>query len=406
MRFLARLLLLGTASGLMGVIAGCGLFGGDDDVLPPKKLIKFEATLPVKKIWSAKLGKGSEFLRVGLSPAGDGKRIYAASRNGVVSAFNPETGKRIWRVEVDVLLSAGPGTGENYVVVAGSDGDLICLAANDGREVWRININGESLARPLIRNDSVVVQTIDGKLQVFSVFDGKKLWSIEQSAPRLTLRGTSSPVIVGTTVVAGFDNGRLVGTSLSSGVTQWEAMLSPPSGRSDLDRLSDVDGSVVVVGQDIYAAGYQGKLAAVASESGRIIWARDISTHVGVAVDFANVYSIDESGEVIALLRRNGSEVWRQDALLRREPTSPVAFDNAVAIGDFEGYVHLFSNIDGRPVARIRVGKGLLSGAPVVIGGRLYVQSESGVLEAYAVRRPERKRDAPDIATGETLLDH
>lgn len=399
MRFLARLLLLGTASGL---IAGCGLFGGDDDVLPPKKLIKFEATLPVKKIWSAKLGKGSEFLRVGLSPAGDGKRIYAASRNGVVSAFNPETGKRIWRVEVDVLLSAGPGTGENYVVVAGSDGDLICLAANDGREVWRININGESLARPLIRNDSVVVQTIDGKLQVFSVFDGKKLWSIEQSAPRLTLRGTSSPVIVGTTVVAGFDNGRLVGTSLSSGVTQWEAMLSPPSGRSDLDRLSDVDGSVVVVGQDIYAAGYQGKLAAVASESGRIIWARDISTHVGVAVDFANVYSIDESGEVIALLRRNGSEVWRQDALLRREPTSPVAFDNAVAIGDFEGYVHLFSNIDGRPVARIRVGKGLLSGAPVVIGGRLYVQSESGVLEAYAVRRPERKRDAPDIATGET----
>ena len=402
MRFLARLLLLGTASGLMGVIAGCGLFGGDDDVLPPKKLIKFEATLPVKKIWSAKLGKGSEFLRVGLSPAGDGKRIYAASRNGVVSAFNPETGKRIWRVEVDVLLSAGPGTGENYVVVAGSDGDLICLAANDGREVWRININGESLARPLIRNDSVVVQTIDGKLQVFSVFDGKKLWSIEQSAPRLTLRGTSSPVIVGTTVVAGFDNGRLVGTSLSSGVTQWEAMLSPPSGRSDLDRLSDVDGSVVVVGQDIYAAGYQGKLAAVASESGRIIWARDISTHVGVAVDFANVYSIDESGEVIALLRRNGSEVWRQDALLRREPTSPVAFDNAVAIGDFEGYVHLFSNIDGRPVARIRVGKGLLSGAPVVIGGRLYVQSESGVLEAYAVRRPERKRDAPDIATEET----
>ncbi len=402
MRFPTRLLLLGAASGVMGLIAGCGLFGGDDDVLPPKKLIKFEATLPVKKIWSAKLGKGSEFLRVGLSPAGDGDRIYAASHNGVVTAFDPETGKKIWRVEVDVLLSGGPGAGENYVIVAGSDGDLICLAANDGHELWRININGESLSRPLIRNGSVVVQTIDGKLQVYSVFDGKEQWSIEQSLPRLTLRGTSSPVIVGTTVVAGFDNGRLVGTNLSSGVTQWEAMLSPPSGRSDLDRLVDVDGSMAVIGQDIYAAGYQGRLAAVASESGQIIWARDISTHVGVGVDFANVYSIDESGELIALLRRNGTDVWRQDALLRREPTSPVAFDNAVAIGDLEGYVHLFSNIDGRPVARIRVGKGLLSGAPVVIGDRLYVQSESGKLEAYAVRRPERKRDAPDIAAEET----
>jgi outer membrane protein assembly factor BamB len=385
-----------------GLLAGCGLFGGDDDVLPPKELIKFKATLPVKKVWSAKLGKGSEFLRVTLSPAGDGKQIYAASRNGVVSAFNPANGKRIWRVELDVPLSAGPGAGEDFVVVAGSDGHLVCLAASDGREIWRKEIKGETLARPLIKNGSVVVQTIDGKLQVFSAFNGSEQWSVEQSVPRLTLRGNSSPVIAGTVVVAGFDNGRLVGTSLSTGVTQWEAMLSPPSGRSDLERLADVDGSLAVVGQDIYAAGYQGRIASVASESGQILWARDLSTHVGVAVDFTNVYSLDESGELIALLRRNGSELWRQDALLRREPTSPVAFDNAVAVGDFEGYVHLFNNIDGRPVARVRVGNGLLSGAPVVIDNRLYVQSESGALEVYAVKRPEKKSDKSDAASEDT----
>lgn len=400
MRFPHRVLLLGIASAL---IAGCSLFGGDDDdELPPKELVKFEATLPVKKVWSANLGKGSEFLRVTLSPVGDGNRVYAASHNGVVSAFDPENGKRIWQVELDMLLSAGPGAGEDFVVVAGSDGYLVCLAAGDGSEVWRININGESLARPLIKNGSVVIQTIDGKLQVFSVFSGSEQWSIEQNLPRLTLRGTSSPIIVGTMVVAGFDNGRLVGTNLGTGVTNWEAMLSPPSGRSDLERLADVDGSLAVVGQDVYAAGYQGRLAAVASESGQILWARDISTHVGVAADFTNIYSLDESGELIAILRRNGNEVWRQDALLRREPTSPVAFDNAIAIGDFEGYVHLFSNVDGRPVARIRVGKGLISGAPVVIGNRLYVQSESGKLEVYAVRQPENKRDAPDVATEKT----
>ncbi len=395
MKFLPRLLLFTCPAVL---IAGCGIFGGDDDVLPPKELIDFQATLSIKKAWSAKLGKGSEFLRLSLSPAGDGKRIYAASQNGVVSAISPDTGKRIWQVELDLPLSAGPGVGEDNVVVAGSDGVLICLAATDGREIWRVSINGESLARPLIKNAAVVVQTIDGKLQVFSLFDGSQRWSIVQDTPRLTLRGASSPVIAGSTVVAGFDNGRLVGTNLTTGVTAWEAMLSPPSGRSDLERLSDVDGTLAVVDQDIYAAGYQGRLASIASESGQILWSREISTHVGVAVDFANVYSLDENGELIALLRRNGSDVWRQDALLRREPTSPVAFDNAVAIGDFEGYVHLFSNIDGRPVARIRVGKGLLSGAPVVIGDKLYVQSESGVLEAYVVRRPERGRDAPDIA--------
>jgi outer membrane protein assembly factor BamB len=213
MKFLPRFLLLISPAIL---IAGCGLFGDDDDVLPPKELIKFKATLPIKKAWSAKLGKGSEFLRVSLVPAGDGKRIYAASHDGVVSAFNPDNGKRVWRIELDLPLSAGPGVGEDYVVVAGSDGPLICLSASDGREIWRINMDGESLARPLIHDSSVVVQTIDGKLQVFSVFDGTEKWSIEQDTPRLTLRGTSSPVIVGSTVVAGFDNGRLVGTSLTT----------------------------------------------------------------------------------------------------------------------------------------------------------------------------------------------
>jgi outer membrane protein assembly factor BamB len=399
MKLLLRFLLLTAPAILM---AGCGLFGDDDDVLPPKELLKFEATLPVKKAWSAKVGKGSEFMRVSLSPAGDGRRVYAASNDGVVSAFNPDNGNRIWRIELDLPLSAGPGVGDNHVVVAGSDGDLICLSADDGREIWRIAIDAESLARPLIKDGSVVVQTIDGKLQVFSLFDGSEQWSIVQDTPRLTLRGTSSPVIVGTIVVAGFDNGRLVGTSLTTGVTAWEAMLSPPSGRSDLERLADVDGTLAVVGQDVYAAGYQGRLASVASESGQILWARDISTHVGVGVDFSNVYSLDGEGEVLALLRRNGDEVWRQDALLRREPTTPVPFDNAVVLGDFEGYVHFFSNVDGRPVARVRVGKGLLSGPPVAIGNKLYVQSESGSLEAYIVRRPERKRDAPDIAAEET----
>lgn len=381
----ARILILG---GVAVLVAGCGLFGDDDAELPPKELSRFEATLPLTKVWSAKVGTGSELLRLALSPAGDGTSIFAASRDGVVSAFNPADGKRIWRTELDVTLSAGPAAGESYVVVAGSNGELVCLAAGDGRQIWRTNINGESLARPLIRNNSVIVQTIDGKLQVFSIFDGSGRWEIEQIPPRLTLRGASSPVLVGSTVVAGFDNGRLVGTNLNSGVTQWVAMLSPPAGRSDLERLADVDGSLAAVGQDVYAAGYHGRVAAVASESGQVLWARDISTHVGIGVDTANVYTVDENGEVIALLRRNGSDVWRQDALLRRDPTTPVAFDQAIAVGDFEGYVHLFSQVDGRPVARVRVGKGMLSGAPVAIGNRLYVQSESGTLEAYAVRRP------------------
>jgi len=385
------------------LISGCGLFGGDDDEeLQPTELLDFDETLDVRRLWSTKLGGGTEFLRIALSPAGDGDRVYAASYDGNVYAFDPESGKRIWRTEVDVILSAGPGVGEGLVVVAGYDGDLIALSAEDGAERWRINIAGESLARPLIKDEAVVVYTNDGRLRVFSTFDGTERWVLEQSLPALTLRGAAEPIVVGTTIIAGFDNGRLMAISLADGSEQWQAVLTPPSGRSDLDRLADVDGAMATVGQDVYATGYHGRVASLAVESGQILWAREISGLSGVAADWNNIYLVGEEGEIVALLRRNGDDVWRQEAMIRREPTAPVVFGTAVVVGDFEGYVHFFNNFDGSPVARERVGKGMISYAPVVIGGRLYVQSESGTLSAFGVPAPEPRGDAPEISSDET----
>lgn len=371
-------------------LAGCGIFGDDDEELGPTELLDFEETLDVRRVWSAKVGDGTEFLRIALSPAGDGNRVYAASYDGKVTAYDPQDGKRIWRTDVDAVLSAGPGVGGGIVVVAGYDGDLIALSAEDGAEVWRINIAAESLARPLIGNNSVVVYTIDGRLRVYSAFDGTERWSIEKSLPALTLRGSAPPIIVGSTIIAGFDNGRLLAINVDDGTEHWEAILTPPSGRSDLDRLADVDGTMAVVGQDVYATGYNGRVASLAVESGQVLWARELSGLSGLAADWNNVYMVGEQGELIALLRRNGNDVWRQEALLRREPTAPVVFGTAVVVGDFEGYVHFFNNFDGRPVARRRVGKGMISHAPVVIGGRLYVQSESGTLSAFEIRVPQR----------------
>lgn len=395
MKFLARNLVL-LASAL--VVSSCGIFGGDDDELEPAELLKFKAKVSIERLWSAKLGGESDFLRVALRPIGDGNRIYAASRDGNVSAFNPETGKQLWRTKLDTELSAGPGVGGDLVAVVTTDGYLVVLNAGDGRENWRSYVAGESLAVPLVRNELVIVQTVDNRLRAFSAFGGVARWTIEQSTPPLTLRGTAAPIPAGTNVVAGFDNGRVVAVNLESGNVEWETLLSPPTGRSDLDRLADVDGAMAIVGQDIYAAGYQGRIASIASESGQILWAREISSYTGVSADWNNIYTVQDGGEVIALSRRNGAEVWRQDALLRREPTLPVSFSTTVAVGDFEGYVHFFSNVDGEPVARVRVGSKAITSGPVVVANRLYVQSDAGTLAAFKVREPARKRDAPDIA--------
>lgn len=375
-------------------LSACGIFGGDDDdELEPRELLDIKQTLPVKRLWSAGVGGGSEFLRLALSPAGNDERIYAAGRDGTVSAFDAATGSRLWRTELDLPLSAGPGIGAGILVVAGSDGNVVALRAEDGGIAWRTDVDRESLARPLVADDSVVIYTIDGSLRVLSRFNGSERWSMEEQMPPLTLRGSSSPVVVGRSVIAGFDNGRLISTAILDGSPRWEIVLSPPTGRSDLERLADVDGHIAAVGQDIYATAYQGRIAALAAESGQALWTRDISTHVGVSADSENVYVATEAGEVMALSRTGGTERWRNDSLLRRQPTVPMPFDDSVVAGDFEGFVHFFSKADGTPVARVRVGKGMLSGAPAVIGDRLFVQSESGRLDAFVIDRPDDSDD-------------
>lgn len=387
MRQVRRLVVL-TLAAL--VLPACSIFGGkEDEELKPVELLDFKQTLAVKRLWTANAGKGTEFMRLSLQPAGDGARVYVASHDGTVTALDAVSGRRIWRTETEAPLTAGPGVGDDLVVVLGRGGEAIALSAAEGTERWRTNVMGESISRPLVRNGMVVVATIDGKLRGLASFDGSERWSVEQPLPPLTLRGATSPVAVGTTVLSGFDNGRLVAVNLLDGEVEWESMLAPPTGRSDLERLSDVDGAIAVVGQDVYAAGYHGRVAALAAESGQILWARELSSYSGIGADWDQLYTTIEDGELVALRRRNGSEIWRQSALLRREPTQPAPFNTSVVVGDFEGYVHFFDTADGRPVARVRVGKGMISGSPQVIGGRLYVQNESGDVAAFAVPQPE-----------------
>jgi outer membrane protein assembly factor BamB len=380
-------------------MSACSMFGGDDDEeLEPTKLTDIVTSVNVKRLWNVKIGDDAEFLRVALQPAGDGNRIYAASRDGNVVALHPETGREFWRSKLEIELSAGPGVGEGLVVVGAADGYLIALDADSGVERWRAYIVGETLAKPLIKDELVVAITIDNRLRAVSAFDGSERWTVEQATPRLTVRGSATPIAVGSTVIAGFDNGRLAAVNRASGDTEWEAMLSPPSGRSDLERLSDIDGMISVVGQDVYASGYQGSIAAVASESGQMLWSRDVSSHEGVSADWNNLYTVTDEGSVVALTRRSGDETWRQNSLIRREPTLPVAFNTTVAVGDFEGYLHFFSNFDGKAVARVRFGNEAISNEPVVVANRLYVQSDSGSVAAFAIQDSNRSGNAPETS--------
>ena len=144
--------------------------------------------------------------------------------------------------------------------------------------------------------------------------------------------------------------------------------------------------------------GYHGNLASLAVESGQILWARELSSFRGVSADWNQLYTVTEEGEIVAMTRRTGDEAWRQASLLRREPTLPITFNTTVVVGDLDGYLHFFSNFDGEPVARLKMGSDAITADPLVVGNRLYVQSDSGAIAAYTVAAPKRPRGAVETA--------
>jgi outer membrane protein assembly factor BamB len=219
-------------------------------------------------------------------------------------------------------------------------------------------------------------------MRALSAADGQELWLMEELVPRLSLRGAASPVVSGDIVICGFDTGKLVAVSLATGEQLWQSQVSTPSGRTELERLADVDAAVRVSGDDVYAVGYQGRLVMLSLESGQVWWGRDVSSYRGLALDDDQIYVSAADGAVIALKRRDGTVVWQQDALHQRGLGTPAVDGAAVVVGDFEGYLHWLDRDTGRIVARERPGDTPIR-APVVASGRLYVLDVDGSLVAY-----------------------
>ena len=375
--------------------SGCG-GGNDDNTEPPAELQPFEERLEVRRLWSTRVGRGAERLRLGLAPATDGAWIYAGSHGGEVASYDIETGRRGWSAQTDLPLSAGPAYGAGILALGTTDGELIALDPESGEELWRQAVGAEVLAPPAIGGEVVALRTVDGRLRGYSSLDGRELWSVVQTVPALTMRGNTAPFVTGTSVVAGFDNGRLGAYELVSGDALWEIAVAVPSGSTELERLVDISAGLQVAGNDVFAVGYHGRAVGVALETGLVLWQQELSSYAGLGVDVSSVYVTDEFSELVALERGAGTPRWRQNALRLRDATAPSAFGNTLVVGDFEGYLHWIDPSDGSFLARERASSNRISAAPLVVGPNLISQSEDGTVAAYSVVSDERAPAPPD----------
>lgn len=366
-----------------GLLASCSK---DKDVEPPAELVDFVPSWTIARAWSLGLGGVDDVQRLALAPAIEGEQVFLAGPRGEVVAVGLADGRARWKAEVDRNLSAGPGVGMGLVVVGSPEGHVFALDAGGGGLRWSVRVNGEILAAPAVGPGRVVVHTVDGRIHALNATDGALAWTYEQPAPRLTLRGSAPPVIEGGQVYCAFDNGKVAALTLETGDLLWSATVSAPGGRTEIDRLVDIDSAVAVAEGEVYAVGFQGRAAMIDRESGQLWWARDLSSHRGLALGRESLFVSDAEGAVVALSRRDGTERWRQGGLRLRRLSPPVMDGEAVVVADFEGYLHWLDAGSGAFLARTR-GPGARIGNPMrAAGGLLLVQDDEGSVAAYRAR--------------------
>ena len=377
---------LALAAALAAALPACGIFKSPskDNLEPPTELAEFAPSVGLDVVWSRDLGEGSGDAGLRLKPAfGDG-RVYASDIEGGVYALDAASGREVWHVELGESAGSGPGYGEGIVAVGGLDGAIVALDAGSGNELWRTEVPSEVIAAPAVEGGIVVVRAHDGRVFGFSAADGARRWVFDRGVPLLSLRGNSAPLVSAGTVFVGYDNGKAVALDLATGAMKWEQAVAQSEGRTELERLVDIDGELGVNGE-LYAVTYRGQVGALATDTGRQGWTREMSAYGGLAMSGTTLYASDADGTVWAIDARSGASLWQQDGLAHRWLSTPAVAGGHVVVGDFEGYVHVLSAEDGSLAARTRVGDDPIRAAPLAVGDTVYVANGDGTLAALRI---------------------
>ena len=390
---LRKLLLPGLLS--VTLLSGCSLFSGEEDVVKMSPLPTVENQFTPSTAWDVSVGNGIGDFYSNLHPAYADSVVYAADRKGTVKAVNADDGKEVWSVNLaekdgwfsrkPALLSGGLTVAGGHVYVGSEKAQVYALNSSDGSIAWQTTVAGESLSRPVVSDGLVLIHTSNGQLQALNEADGLVKWTVNLDMPALSLRGESAPATAFGAAIVGGDNGRVSAVLMQQGQMIWQQRISQATGSTEIDRLSDVDTTPVIVNGVVYALAYNGNLTALDLRSGQIMWKRELGSVNDFIVEGNRIYMVDQNDRLLALSTEGGVTLWTQSDLLHRNLTAPVLYNGYLVVGDSEGYMHWINNDDGRFVAQQKVDSSGFQTTPVVASDKLLIQAKDGTL--YAIKR-------------------
>ena len=373
--------------GMLAMMAGCSTlnslnpFASKSKGNVPAPLVELKGSMAVRTAWKLDMGRADSYA---FTPAVVGNTLVLAGAGGALARVEAASGREMWRIKTESALTAGVGSDGKLIAVGGTKG-LILTYDMDGKALWKAQASSEVLSSPIVAEGVVVVRSIDNRIVAFDAVTGKQKWVVQRVSPPLTLRGAPGMIVVGKEVIIAQPGGKLLALNLATGAPRWEVAVGEPRGATELERITDIGGAPVLFDSDVCAASYQGRVGCFDVATGAPRWTKELSSHVGVAVDQRFVFAIDDKGAVSAFNREGGASVWKNDKLGFRSLSTPVSYGRAVAVGDYQGYIHFLSREDGAFLARAATDGSAITSQPLVVGSNLIFQTQSGTVTAIAV---------------------
>ena len=376
-----------TALVFLGLLVSCG--GDKDNTEPPAELTIIEYNVPLQLNWSLDTRADKNRASYRLRPLLIGDRIYSIDTGGTVICVDLVKGRKLWKFDTELAPITGLGGNDQILIATSKDGDIVAFRESDDElvKLWGIRVESEIRATPVVDNDQVFVRSVDGKLRSLAIADGAEQWVVSRRVPALSLTGNSEPLVAGPLVFTGFDDGKVIAYERASGQTRWESTISAPSGRTEIERLVDVDGRFVLSNGVIYVASFQGRLAAIQAVSGDLLWSREFSTYQSIAIDDDALYLSADNSHLWSIDRRTGTAFWKQDVLHARKITAPAIFGDNLVVADLDGYLHWFSKGEGTLLGIIRTSYTRNYVQPVTWRNSVITLDKQGLIASVSQRQ-------------------
>jgi outer membrane protein assembly factor BamB len=374
-------------AGMLALVAGCSTlsslnpFASKSKGNPPAPLVELKGSMAVRTAWKLDMGKANSYV---FTPAMVDNTLVLAGGDGSLARVEAASGRQLWRIKAEMPLTAGVGSDGTMIVVGGDKGNVLTYDM-DGKPLWKAQASSEVLSSPVVGSGMVVVRSIDNRIVGLDAKTGEKKWTVQRVAPPLTLRNAPGMIVVGKEVIIAQPGGKLLALNMVTGAPRWEVAVGEARGATELERVTDVGGAPVLFDKDVCAVTYQGRVGCFDVATGSAKWTKEFSSDVGVTVDQLYLFAVDDKGAISAFKREGGASAWKNDKLGYRRLSTPVSYGRAVAVGDYQGYVHFLSREDGSMLARAATDGSAITSPPLVAGSNLIFQTQSGTVTAIAV---------------------